>query len=1034
MPRYIGAAGCNFMKRLLVIFALLPALALAGTPLALKYDSQTGSTTDIPSSLTKINFPAGFQLQVAGVPIGSSSFSTITGNPSDNANLSAALASKAGASLGINQFAGGAGAYRILSVVAADEIDTRILGLTAGNTAQKLYSSGTTRSTTHFAHAVDLTCVSLQTAGNWQGTVISPRHIVTANHINPANGTTITFVAADGTNVSRTLSNSSRIGSTDIQIGLLSSDLPASIVPARVFSSASQEATVSTGSPLVFVDQAQKIFVGERNTSVESSNSFVIQQAGTSPRSTFWKSGGLVTGDSGGAIGAIIDGVYVAMSEMHTANSSTQLSGDSIARNYAAINSAMTSLGGSYQLTAFKSQVLPAFLIGTQNAPLINSATGAYNLLDSATDSPALTYNSDDAVYTLTAPGQFRTTLSLGTIASTGTSADNKGASYGILASDDDSVVLYYDAAADGWSVGDPSTFRIGLGLGSIATVNQGAVTDAMLASAVKPAVAVVATSNLTLSGEQTLDGITTSGSLVLATAQSTGANNGPWISGSGAWIRPGWFTAGSTTQAPQFLTTFVRLGTVYSGSTWRMTTANVTIGTTATTWVQTPLAMSATSVTGNLPASAFGNVAVADGLSITLTSAATFGINSISGSKISGGTLGATAGTNLTGTAASLTAGNATKWTTGRTIALTGDVTYTSGSLDGSGSVTGAATLTNIPAISGVNLTNLNATNLASGTVATARLGSGTANSTTVLYGDQTYKSISLGLVVGTTTITSGTSGNFLKDVSGVLQERTPAQLLSDIGAQASGSYAASGANSDITSLQSGVGLTSPKITTGINDTNGNTLLGITATTSAVNSLTISNSSTSTLGGTIGAAGTGTNLDITITPKGSGNLNLPGGSLIRASDGTLKMNASVWMNANAATIGLAFGTSFDTLIGRDGAGGVQVNDTNAITSTAHAGYIKALTFIPAGTATTCTGATIGTGSKSNAGFVTATTTGTSTIVITFPVTAPTGWNVSASDSTAVTNMVQTASSTTTATLSGTTVSGDVIRYIAMAY
>jgi len=44
------------------------------------------------------------------------------------------------------------------------------------------------------------------------------------------------------------------------------------------------------------------------------------------------------------------------------------------------------------------------------------------------------------------------------------------------------------------------------------------------------------------------------------------------------------------------------------------------------------------------------------------------------------------------------------------------------------------------LPAISGANLTNLNATNLASGTVPTARLGSGTANSTTFLRGDQTY------------------------------------------------------------------------------------------------------------------------------------------------------------------------------------------------------------------------------------------------------------------------------------------------------
>jgi len=54
------------------------------------------------------------------------------------------------------------------------------------------------------------------------------------------------------------------------------------------------------------------------------------------------------------------------------------------------------------------------------------------------------------------------------------------------------------------------------------------------------------------------------------------------------------------------------------------------------------------------------------------------------------------------------------------------------------------SATLTppaTMPASSGINFTALNATNLGSGTVPTARLGTGTASSSTVLYGDQTYK-----------------------------------------------------------------------------------------------------------------------------------------------------------------------------------------------------------------------------------------------------------------------------------------------------
>ena len=59
------------------------------------------------------------------------------------------------------------------------------------------------------------------------------------------------------------------------------------------------------------------------------------------------------------------------------------------------------------------------------------------------------------------------------------------------------------------------------------------------------------------------------------------------------------------------------------------------------------------------------------------------------------------------------------------------------------------AANLTGtLPAINGSNITNLNASNIASGTVPTARLGSGTASSSTFLRGDSTFQTVNTDLV----------------------------------------------------------------------------------------------------------------------------------------------------------------------------------------------------------------------------------------------------------------------------------------------
>ena len=57
------------------------------------------------------------------------------------------------------------------------------------------------------------------------------------------------------------------------------------------------------------------------------------------------------------------------------------------------------------------------------------------------------------------------------------------------------------------------------------------------------------------------------------------------------------------------------------------------------------------------------------------------------------------------------------------------------------------AADSTGLPAINGSQVTALNASALSSGTVPTARLGSGTASGTTFLAGDSTFKTVAAGL-----------------------------------------------------------------------------------------------------------------------------------------------------------------------------------------------------------------------------------------------------------------------------------------------
>lgn len=255
------------------------------------------------------------------------------------------------------------------------------------------------------------------------------------------------------------------------------------------------------------------------------------------------------------------------------------------------------------------------FSAGTITANLTGTATQVSNALTIGTGLTGTSYNGGSAV-----------TIALGNVGTAGT----YGSSYQV-------PVITTNAQGQITSVTNTTINAVTLTTGSVssAPVNNTDITNKLYVDTVaqglapKSPVLVATTANITLSGEQTIDGVTTSSSRVLVKNQSLSQNNGIYVSSSGAWTRS---SDANTWNQLVSAFVFVEEGTTQADTGWTcIVDPGGTLGTTPITWVQfsgagTYLAGTGLTLTGNT--FSITNTAVTAGSYGSATQVGTFTVN----------------------------------------------------------------------------------------------------------------------------------------------------------------------------------------------------------------------------------------------------------------------------------------------------------------------------------------------------------------------------------------------------------------------
>jgi len=199
------------------------------------------------------------------------------------------------------------------------------------------------------------------------GVLVSPRHVLFATHYLPAVDSTIRFVKADNTVVTRTITDLETLTVVDapnlypdITVGLLDSDVGSGINFAKVLTVSFTDKLPPLNTnflPCARTDQEEKLLICNLvnlPTATSPTQFCSMLQPADIPRLEFYEN--MVGGDSGSPVFFFINGEMVLLTVMTNGG---QGSGTSISAYIDDINAAMTTLGGGYQLTPVDISTFP---------------------------------------------------------------------------------------------------------------------------------------------------------------------------------------------------------------------------------------------------------------------------------------------------------------------------------------------------------------------------------------------------------------------------------------------------------------------------------------------------------------------------------------------------------------------------------------------------------------------------------------------------------------------------------------------------